>query len=82
MKKLLNILNKPLFKGLIKSIPIIGDLADNILTETVKSPAGSVDKGDMVTKLVRLALLVGLLYLVFSGKLDMDQADTAKDFLD
>ena len=80
--KLLNFLQKPLIKGLIKSIPFVGDLGDNILTETSKSPAGTMDKNDMVTKLIRLGLLVVLLYFVFSGKLDMDSAEEFKDFLD
>ncbi len=79
--KLLDFLKKPIVKGLIKSIPFIGDIADNVLTETANSPAGRVDKGDLVTKLVRLTLLVGLLYLVFSGKISFDQAENAKDFL-
>ena len=80
--KILNFLNRPFIKGLIKSIPIIGDVADNVLTETSKSPAGQMDKEDLVYKLVRLALLIGLMYLVFSGKLSMDQAEGAKDFID
>ena len=79
--RLLDFLKKPIVKGLIKSIPFIGDIADNVLTETNTSPAGEVDKGDLITKVIRLALLVGLLYLVFSGKLNMEDAEGYKEFI-
>ena len=83
MKKgwLMKALNRPLLRGLVKSIPFVGDIADNVLTETSNSPAGEFDPKDMWLRVVRLAILVVLLYLVFSGKIDMDQAEDAKEFL-
>ena len=79
--KILNFLNKPLIKGLIKSIPFVGDIADNILDEQPGSPSGQINRADMTSKIIRMAIMLGLLYLVFSGKLSMDQADEYKDFL-
>ena len=83
MKKgwLIKILKKPLVKGVLKSVPFVGDVVDNITTETENSPAGSLDKGDLVMRIVRLVVLIGILYFVFSGKIDMEQAEDIKEFI-
>ncbi len=79
--KLLNFLNKPFIKGIVKSIPIVGDLFTNVLTETQHSPAGKLDKGEATISIIRIVILVGILYLVFSGKLDMEEAEGYKKYL-
>jgi len=80
--KLLKLLNKPLIKGIVKSIPFIGDLGTNILEETTNTKPGQLDKNELFYSLVRLGVLVTLLYLVFSGKLSMEDAEGFKEFID
>lgn len=80
--KILAFLNRPLIKGLIKSIPFVGDVADNILDEQPGSPSGQVNRSDLTSKLIRMGILLGILYLVFSGKLSMEEAEGYKEFID
>ena len=78
--KLIKFLTKPLIAGVIKSIPFgIGSLAANVLGEV--GGAGNVDKKELMPQLVKIGIYVVLLYLVFSGKLDMSQAENYKDFI-
>ena len=78
MKKLLQ---RPLIRAILRSVPFVGDVVDNLDKETMDSPKGTFDPGDMTTKLIRLAVLVGLMYFVFSGKLSMEEAESAKSFI-
>ena len=80
--KLLGFLQKPAIRGIIKSIPFVGELGSNILTETANSPSGKVDKQDLVPTLIRMGVVIVLLYLAMSGKISFDDAEQAKDFLD
>ena len=81
MKKIIKFLNKPLIAGVVKSIPFgIGSLASNILGEV--GGAGNVDKKELMPQLVKIGIYVVLLYLVFSGKLNMETATEYKDFID
>ena len=82
MKKLINFFNKSMLKGLIKSIPFVGEVASNVLTETSNSPSGKVDKADLLPTLVRMGVVIVLLYLALSGKISFDDAETAKELLD
>ena len=52
-----------------------------MLTETSNSPAGKVDKEDMIPTLIRMGVVIVLLYLAMSGKISFDDAEAAKDFL-
>jgi len=79
--KLLQILNKPFIKGIIKSIPVVGSLGANVLEETANTKPGQLDVKEMGYSLVRLGILVALLYLVFSGKLSMEEAEGYKEFI-
>ena len=83
MKKgwLLKLIKKPLVKGLLGSIPFVGDVVDNVLTETENSPAGKLDPKDMIVRLVRLAVLLALIALAIGGKISFDDADRAKEFI-
>ncbi|GAG88565.1 unnamed protein product [marine sediment metagenome] len=80
-KKILSFLKKPMIQGLVKSIPFVGDVADNMLTSTDRTGEGQLDTKQLGFQLVRLAVLAGILYLVFSGKIDMDAAEDYKEFL-
>ncbi len=80
--KLLGFLQKPAIKGLIKSIPFVGEMASNVLTETSNSPAGEVDKDDMIPTLIRMGVVIVLLYLAMSGRISFDDAQQAKEFID
>ena len=80
MGKIIKFLNKPLIAGVIKSIPFgIGSLAANVLGEV--GGAGNVDKKELMPQLVKIGIYVVLLYLVFSGKLNMEDAESYKDFI-
>ncbi len=80
--KLIKFLQKPMVKGLIKSIPFVGEMAANVLNEVPHSPAGKVDKEDLIPTLVRMGVVIVLLYLAMSGKISFDDATNAKEFLD
>ena len=78
--KLINFLNKPIIAGLVKSIPFgIGSLASNVLGEV--GGAGNVDKKELPAQLIKIGIYVVLLYLVFSNKLNMEDAEQYKDFI-
>lgn len=79
--KLLNFLNKPFIKGLIRSIPFVGGVADNVLEETTRSPAGSLDKDKLAYQLIRLAALIAVMYFVFKGTMTEEDAEFFKDFI-
>ncbi len=79
--KILNFLNKPFIKGLIRSIPIVGEMADNVLEETTHSPGGNLDKNKLVYQIVRLAALIGVMYFVFKGTMTEEDAEFFKDFI-
>ena len=78
---LMKLINKPLIKGALKTVPILGDLVDNLTEGTFDAPEGVLDKNKLIFQIVRITILVVLLYLVFSGKIDFDEAEQAKEFL-
>ena len=84
MKKgwLLKLINKPLIKGVLKSVPFVGDVVDYITEGTFEAPEGVLDKNKLIYSTVRLALLCVLMYLVLSGKISFEDAEQAKDFID
>ena len=84
MKKgwLIKLINKPLIKGVLKTIPFAGDLVENITEDTFESPAGAMNHNKLIFQLVRFAGLAILMYLVFSGKISFEEAEKAKDFID
>jgi len=78
--KILSFLKRPIVAGVLKSVPFgIGSLLQNVLGEV--GGAGNVDKKELPAQLVKIGIYVVLLYLVFSGKLDMSQAEDFKDFI-
>ena len=83
MKKgwLLKLINKPLIKGVLKSVPFVGDVVDNITEGTFQAPEGTLDKNKLYYSIWRLTILCVLLYLVFSGKISFEDAEQAKEFI-
>ena len=83
MKKgwLLKLINRPIVRGILKSVPFVGDVVDNITEGTFEAPEGVLDTNKLLYSTLRLAVLCVLLYLAFSGKIDFEQAEQAKDFI-
>ena len=79
--KILGFLQKPAIRGIVKSIPFVGEMFSNVLTETSHSPAGKVDKEDLIPTLVRMGVVIVLLYLALSGKISFDDAEAAKELI-
>lgn len=83
MKKgwLIKLLKKPLIKGVLQSVPFVGDVVENVTEGTFQSPEGNLDKNKLIFQVIRFAALAVLLYLVFSGKISFEEAENAKEFL-
>ena len=79
---LVRVLDRPLVKGVLKSVPILGDVVENITEGTFDAPEGMLDKNKLMFQVLRIAILCVLLYMVFSGKIDFEEAEQAKQFLD
>ena len=75
------ILTNPLVKGALNMIPFgIGSTIGSILDKN-GTDEGQVDPQNLVQNLMKVAVYAVLIYLVFSGRIDMDQAETAKEFI-
>jgi len=55
----------------------LGDVVTN--NET---PEGNLSREQLANNIVKIALYAVLIWFVFSGKIDWDQAGQAKDFLE
>lgn len=69
-------------------IPVVGDIADNILTEVkgdgegeVENHSGKVDWKNP-QQIIRGVVVGILLYLALTGKISWEDADQVKDFID
>lgn len=80
-KKIGKFLTKPTVKAIIKSIPILGDIAGNVLDEQQTSEPGQIDKKTIGPQLVKIAILGILLYLAMTGKISFEEAEQAKEFI-
>ena len=78
----IRVLRHPLLKGVLKSVPIIGDVVENLTESSFEAPEGMLDKNKLMFQVLRIAILCVLLYMVFSGKIDFEEAEQAKEFLD
>jgi len=74
----MKLLERPLIKAVLKSIPFVGDIVSNMDNQ---SPQGEVDGRDSPYLIIRYLIIGVLIYLVLSGKIDIDQANDAKDLL-
>ena len=76
------ILTSPIAKGIISKLPFgVGSMASEFMSDTTDAKAGNMSREKLVHNLVKLGIYAVLLYLVFSGKIDFDQANDAKDFI-
>ena len=84
--KIGKLLTSKVGKTLIGSIPIIGDAAENLLTETkgekgeVQSEPGKIDWTNP-QGIIRGVIVAVLLYLALKGHISWDEADQAKEFI-
>ena len=67
-------------KGIIKSIPWVGEVASNVLDDN-GTESGKVDKKELPSTLIIIGIIAVLLYLALSGKIGWDEAEQAKDFI-
>ena len=79
--KIIKLLNRPIIKAALKSIPFVGDIVENMDADTPGAPQGTLDTNRLLIQAIRLGILAGILYLVFSGKLSMEEAENYKEFL-
>jgi len=83
--KLGKLLTSPLAKGIISKVPIVGGMAGELLNDTSRSQGGTepgtLSREKLVHYAIKMAIAGILVYLVFSGKISWDDADTAKTFI-
>jgi len=77
----MKLLQRPLIKAVLKSVPFVGEVIDNLETQTVDSPKGQLDPGDMITKIIRILALLAIAYFVLKGDLSMDEAGDIKELI-
>ncbi len=77
---LLKFINKPLIKGVLKSLPFgVGSLAQNVLSET--NGVGNIDQEELPAQLFKIVVYGVLIYLILSGNLSFDDAESVKDLI-
>ena len=75
------ILTSPIAKGILSKLPFgVGSTLSEVLNDT-DTPEGEMNREKLVHNLIKMGIYAVLLYLVFSGKIDFDQAQDAKDFI-
>jgi hypothetical protein len=77
----MKLLQRPLIRAILKSVPFVGEVVDNLDAETVDSPKGSINPGDAITKVIRILALLALAYFVMKGNLDIEQAGDIKELI-
>ena len=85
--KIGKVLLSPLIKNTLKSLPIVGGFASNILDEVkgdgkgeIVSESGGLNLKDP-TQLIGAVVTLVLLYLAMKGKISFQEAEQAKDFI-
>jgi len=84
MKKqgwLLKLIKNPLIKGVLKSIPIVGDVVQNIDDESFESPKGTFSPVAMVPVILRILFLIALAYFVLRGDVSIEDAESVKELI-
>ncbi len=74
-------LTKPAIVKAISAVPIVGSFASVILNQVNESAAGQVDKKTFWPVVIRSAIGATLAYLVWSGKMTPDEAETAQGII-
>lgn len=80
--KIIKFLNRPLIKAVLKSVPFVGDIVQNIDDESFESPKGSFNPAAMVPVVIRLGALIVLAYFVLKGTITMEDAENVKELID
>ena len=75
------IITSGIAKNALEMIPFgIGSTISQVLTKN-DTPEGSMSREALAKSLIKLGIYAVLLYLVFSGKLDMSEAEDYKEFI-
>ena len=84
MKKgwMIKLLNRPLIKAALKSIPIVGDIVQNMDDESFESPKGTFSPVAMVPSILRILFLIALAFFVLRGDVSIEDAEDVKELLD
>ena len=77
----MKLLQRPVIRGFLKTLPIIGDILESVDSNTVDSPSGEMNHKEMWVKLARLVILGTLLYFVLTNKVSLEDAEAAKGLL-
>ena len=72
----MKLFKNPLIRGIIKSIPILGEVVTNVDNENA-SKKGSVDWAEVVQAIVRLIIVIAIL----KGVLSSDAAESIIDII-
>lgn len=79
--KFFKVLTSPVVKGILTKVPFgIGSMAGDLLNKNETSE-GSMTKEKLLHSIIKMSIYAVLIYLAFSGKIDFDQAEQAKDFI-
>ena len=72
----MKLFKNPLIRGILKSIPILGEMVTNVDNENA-SKKGSVDWAEVVQAIVRLIIVIAIL----KGVLSSDAAESIIDII-
>ena len=72
----MKLFKNPLIRGILKSIPILGEVVTNVDNENA-SKKGSVDWAEVVQAIVRLIIVIAIL----KGVLSSDAAESIIDII-
>ena len=72
----MKLFKNPLIRGIIKSIPILGEVVTNVDNENA-AESGSVDWAEVVQAIVRLIIVIAIL----KGVLSSDAAESIIDVI-
>ena len=75
------ILLSPPVKGALSLLPFnVGAVANEMLSQT-DTPEGEMNREKLLYHIFKFIIYGVLIYLVFSGRIDFDQAEQAKEFI-
>jgi hypothetical protein len=70
------LLSKPLVKGILKSLPIVGEVVTNVDNEN-KAKKGQLDLEELGQAIIRLVILISIII----GALSIEDAESIKDII-
>ena len=79
--KFFKVLTSPVVKGILTKVPFgIGSMAGDLLNKNESQP-GVMTREKMLHSVIKMSIYGILIYLAFSGKITMEDAEQAKDFI-